>query len=62
METKAEGVLGEGDTVADIQFAKNIGGSSCWCRYGYGDREACQELGPQFVVDSLDEVVGIIKA
>lgn len=62
MEVKPESVLVVGDTVADIQFARNIGGHICWCRYGYGDREACQELKPQFVIDSLDEVVGIIKA
>ena len=41
-----EGVLVIGDTVADIQFARNIGGRSCWCRYGYGDRGACEGLGP----------------
>lgn len=62
MEIKPESVLVVGDTVADIQFARNVEGNICWCRYGYGDREACQELKPQFVVDSLDEVVGIIKA
>lgn len=54
-------VLVVGDTVADVQFAKNIGSKVCWCRYGYGDPEACQQAGPDFVVDSLGEVVGIIK-
>jgi phosphoglycolate phosphatase len=54
-------VLVVGDTVADLQFAKNIGSKGCWCRYGYGDREACQKAGPDFVVDSLGEVVNIIK-
>lgn len=56
-----EGVLVVGDTVADIQFARNIGGRVCWCRYGYGDREACEGLGPDYVVDSLADVVGIVK-
>jgi phosphoglycolate phosphatase len=62
VDIKAEDVLVVGDTVADIQFATNIGSNVCWCRYGYGDREACEELKPHFVVDSLAEVVGIIKA
>ena len=31
-------VLVVGDTVADVQFAQNIGSKVCWCRYGYGDR------------------------
>ncbi|EEP78703.1 conserved hypothetical protein [Uncinocarpus reesii 1704] len=54
-------VLVVGDTVADIQFAKNIEGRACWCRYGYGDREACEAMKPDFVVDSLDQVVAIVK-
>ncbi|KAF3392509.1 Pyrophosphatase PpaX [Penicillium rolfsii] len=54
-------VLVVGDTVADIQFAKNIRSKVCWCRYGYGNPEACQNAGPDFVVDSLGEVVGIVK-
>lgn len=54
-------VLVIGDTVADLQFAKNIGSKVCWCRYGYGDREACQNAGPDFIVDGLEEVVGIVK-
>ncbi|EKV16267.1 Haloacid dehalogenase-like hydrolase [Penicillium digitatum] len=61
-ELDSGSVLVVGDTVADIQFARNIKSKVCWCRYGYGDREACQELTPDFVVDSLGEVVGIVKA
>ncbi|KAB8254028.1 HAD-like domain-containing protein [Aspergillus pseudonomiae] len=61
VKVAADGVLVVGDTVADIQFARNIGGKVCWCRYGYGDRTACEGLGPDYVVDSLGEVVGIIK-
>lgn len=60
-EVESEKVLVVGDTVADVQFARNIGSKVCWCRYGYGDREACQELGPDSVVDSLEEVVAIVK-
>ncbi|CAG8271657.1 hypothetical protein PENNAL_c0052G01101 [Penicillium nalgiovense] len=55
-------VLVVGDTVADVQFARNIKSRVCWCRYGYGDQRACEELKPDFVVDSLGEVVGIVKA
>ncbi|KAL7926495.1 HAD-like domain-containing protein [Trichoderma austrokoningii] len=52
-------VLVVGDTVADIQFAANIGAKSVWCRYGYGDRRACEGLKPDYTVDSLAEDVGI---
>ncbi|KAE8353317.1 HAD-like domain-containing protein [Aspergillus coremiiformis] len=61
-EVDGAGVLVVGDTVADIQFARNIGGRVCWCRYGYGDRGACEALGPDFIVDALEEVVGIVKS
>ncbi|EFR00367.1 phosphoglycolate phosphatase 1 [Nannizzia gypsea CBS 118893] len=53
-------VLVVGDTVADIQFAKNIGGRACWCRYGYGDKDACEKLQPDFIADSLNEVVAML--
>lgn len=55
-------VLVVGDTVADIQFANNIGSKVCWCRYGYGDRAACQELRPDYAVNSLEGIVGIVTA
>ncbi|CAG8026773.1 unnamed protein product [Penicillium olsonii] len=54
----ASQVLVVGDTIADIEFARNIGSTVCWCRYGYGDREACQALGPDFVIDALENVAG----
>ncbi|KAM0261961.1 hypothetical protein ACHAQJ_001965 [Trichoderma viride] len=53
-------VLVVGDTVADIQFSTNIGAKSVWCRYGYGDRTACQGLKPDYTVDSLAEVAEIV--
>ncbi|EHK46468.1 uncharacterized protein TrAtP1_005587 [Trichoderma atroviride] len=52
-------VLVVGDTVADIQFAANIGAQSVWCRYGYGDRNACEGLKPDYTVDSLAGVAEI---
>ncbi|KAJ6781069.1 hypothetical protein PWT90_03050 [Aphanocladium album] len=55
-------VLEVGDTVADVQFARNIGAKSCWCRFGYGDAKACEELKPDYVVDSLEEVAAICDA
>ncbi|KAF5253839.1 hypothetical protein FANTH_1300 [Fusarium anthophilum] len=49
-----------GDTEADVKFAANIGANSVWCRFGYGERRACEKLEPHFTVDSLDEVAGIV--
>ncbi|OBS25138.1 hypothetical protein FPOA_05673 [Fusarium poae] len=54
-------VLVVGDTEADLKFASNIGAKSVWCRFGYGDKEKCEELGPDFTVDGLEEVEGIVN-
>ncbi|KAL3458298.1 HAD-like domain-containing protein [Aspergillus heterothallicus] len=55
------GVIVVGDTVADIGFARNLGCRVCWCRYGYGEREQCEGLTPDWVVDGLGEVVEILE-
>lgn len=52
-------VVEVGDTAADIQFARNIGAKSCWCRFGYGDAEVCEGLKPDYVVDNLEQVIAI---
>ncbi|WP_334419151.1 MULTISPECIES: HAD family hydrolase [unclassified Bradyrhizobium] len=49
-----------GDTVADIQFARNIGARSCWASYGYGDPVQCRALAPDHIVSSLNELVPIL--
>ena len=54
-------VMVVGDTAADIQFAKNIGAVSCWARYGYGDAERCEGLGPDLVIESLEELERIVS-
>jgi phosphoglycolate phosphatase len=53
-------VLVVGDTVADINFAKNINAMACWCRYGQGSKEECEKLKPDAVVNSLEEVAGVL--
>jgi len=54
-------VLVVGDTAADVRFASNIGAKGVWCRYGYGDRDECERLKPAFVVDGLEQVLGLLK-
>ncbi|RGP76804.1 phosphoglycolate phosphatase [Fusarium longipes] len=55
-------VLVVGDTEADLKFASNIGGAkSIWCRFGYGDKEKCENLGPGFKIDELSEVEKIVN-
>jgi phosphoglycolate phosphatase len=52
-------VLMVGDTIADLQYARNIGARMCWCRFGQGDKEECESFGADYAVDSLAEVLGI---
>ena len=57
---EGENVLVVGDTEADILYARNTGARSVWCAYGYGSRETCMDLKPDFIVKGLDEVIKIL--
>lgn len=50
-------VLMTGDTYSDLLFAKNCGIKSCWASYGYGDKELCMSLNPDYVITELKEVI-----
>ena len=41
----AEHCIVVGDTAADLQFAKNIGASSCYAGYGFGSTLVCTAIG-----------------
>ena len=45
-----------GDTEVDIVFAKNAGLECCWAAYGFGDRRRCLALGPEYSIESIDEL------
>ena len=49
-------VLMTGDTYSDLLFAKNCGIKSCWASYGYGDKELCMSLNPDYVIEELKEM------
>jgi phosphoglycolate phosphatase len=57
---EAESVIVVGDTVADIQYAHNIGARAVWCRYGYGGETECMAKRPDVVVNGLEEIVGLL--
>ena len=46
-----------GDTAADIGFAQAAGIASCWVSYGYGDADTCRSMKPDFVVDTLSDLL-----
>jgi phosphoglycolate phosphatase len=56
-EIDRERMLMIGDTEADIQFARNAGIKAGWAAYGYGRRESCEALGPDFQINRITEVL-----
>ncbi|KAK4161657.1 phosphoglycolate phosphatase [Cladorrhinum sp. PSN259] len=56
LSTKRDQIFVVGDTTADIKFAAEIGAKSVWARYGYGDKEHCEELKPDLAIDDLLEL------
>lgn len=49
-----------GDTETDIQFAKNANVDCCWVTYGFGNREKCQQLQPEFIAKGAEQLSNII--
>jgi phosphoglycolate phosphatase len=50
-----------GDTEIDIEFAKMTGIACCWVAYGFGDRERCLALAPDYLIESVAEVAAIVR-
>jgi phosphoglycolate phosphatase len=61
-DIESDETLVVGDTVADIQYAANIGAFSCWARYGYGQEEECLGLNPAATIDSISALPALILA
>lgn len=59
-EVNRERVLVVGDTDADIRFARNIEAASCWASYGYGRREVCSALKPDYTIESPSLLLEVI--
>jgi len=53
-------VLVIGDTEADIRFAQNAGLACCWAAYGYGNRDECLRLKPDWIIQSLGELNSLV--
>lgn len=58
---RAGQVLMVGDTDTDLLFARNAGLRSCWAAYGYGDAAACRALAPEFILDDIAQLPGVIR-
>ena len=57
---KAKSII-VGDMAIDIMTGKNSGIRTCWVTYGLGSAEEVRPLKPDYIVDDMIELKGIIK-
>jgi HAD superfamily hydrolase (TIGR01509 family) len=50
-----------GDTPADILAGKAAGTPTCAVTYGFGRREALVQCAPDYVIDSFNELVTVVR-
>ena len=50
-----------GDTVADLQFARNAGIASCWASYGHGSATHCAALDPDLRIGSFSDLPAALR-
>jgi phosphoglycolate phosphatase len=50
-----------GDTPADILAGKAAGVMTCAVTYGFGSREALLQCAPDYVIDTFDELVTLVR-
>ena len=60
-EVDPQEILMIGDTSVDLLFAQNIGASSCWAEYGFGDKKTCRALNPTYTIKNLTDVLSILS-
>jgi phosphoglycolate phosphatase len=51
-----------GDTEADIKFAHASEIACCWAAYGFGDRQHCMALSPEYIIEHIDELRNILSS
>lgn len=58
---RPESTLMVGDTASDLRFAKNAGLRACWAAYGYGGDDECGSVGYEFCINSLAELLPVVR-
>ena len=59
LSVKPKDSLLVGDTELDIQCGKNAGSSTCGVLYGYRTRELIEKENPDFIADSIVDILNI---
>jgi phosphoglycolate phosphatase len=55
-----ERMLMIGDTEVDIKFAHAGEIACCWAAYGFGDRQHCMALSPEYIIENIQELRAIV--
>ena len=58
---KACQTLVVGDMDVDILMGANAGTKTCGVTYGNGTKKELEEVGADYVIDSIDELIGIVE-
>ncbi len=53
-------ILMIGDTEVDIKFARASGVACCWAAYGFGDRQRCMAMSPEYLIETIEELPEIV--
>ncbi|HTV28074.1 MAG TPA: HAD hydrolase-like protein [Xanthobacteraceae bacterium] len=51
-----------GDTEVDIKFAHASEIACCWAAYGFGDRQHCMALSPEYIIENIDDLGKVIMS
>ena len=58
---KASEALVVGDMNVDILMGLNAGAKTCGVTYGNGTKEELEEAGADYIIDSIEELTGILR-
>jgi phosphoglycolate phosphatase len=58
---KACQTLVVGDMDVDILMGANAGTKTCGVTYGNGTKKELEEVGADYVINSIDELIGIVE-
>ena len=60
MQFEASETLVVGDMAVDIQMGANAGAKTCGVTCGNGSREELMEVGADFIIEGMEELMGIV--
>ena len=59
MQFAANETLVVGDMAVDILMGADAGAKTCGVTWGNGSREELKEAGPDFIIDRIEDLLGV---